>query len=270
MRVRLDPGRCRVDDGDPRLHEGTELAVPEYFPGPGQFGAAVDAESLVRVLRQQTVHRAGIDGKSHHVGEVVLSLTVVAPQTSQGPGEKGAVKAVGARVYLPDGALRRCGVLFLTDGFDAPFRPPKDPSVSPGVVDDGGEDGDRRAGPAVARDQPPEGLHRQQGGVSREHQHIPLPGQQGPGLAHRVARAELFCLADGLKFLFRKKGCHLLRHVAHHHRLSVGPHGTGEVKGIGEHGPAEDRVKDLGRVGLHPRPLAGGEDQDGEGLFLHE
>ena len=124
----------------------------------------------------------------------------------------------------------------------------------------------------MQREQGGEGVGSDEGTIAAEDERI---GVRRVGLEvalghhHGVACAQLLLLereldlADEIRLL-REVVAHQLGAVAdHQHRLG---HTCGErrVDHPVHHGAAEDRVHDLGQVGLHARALAGGKDDGDE------
>ncbi len=56
------------------------------------------------------------------------------------------------------------------------------------------------------------------------------------------------------------------RVAADHHHDPLAAQGLGRVDGVVQHGAVADRVQHLGQRRLHPRALAGGEDDGGSGM----
>ena len=84
-----------------------------------------------------------------------------------------------------------------------------------------------------------------------------------PRLEQRVTRSELLLLRDKLELWpLRERLLDLVGAVAHDHRDAVRLQGGGGPENAFDERQAADPVQDLGQLGLHPRALTGGEDND--------
>ena len=144
----IDPGGCRINDGDAGPHPGLDGAPVVFGAERRELDPVVGAFNLPAVFRDDGGDAAaGGAREAQDVGEVLLALGVVGGDVHEGVAQHGGVEGVDSGVDLPDRAFGFRGVLVLADARDRSVRGAEDAAVPGGVVQDGGEDGDGVARP---------------------------------------------------------------------------------------------------------------------------
>ncbi len=272
--VRVDPGRGRVDDRHAVTHPPLADPPVELGAEPGELDPVVDALGLPQVGEQVGADPAtGGVGDGDDVGEVALALGVVGPDLPERLAQDGDVEGVDAGVDLGDGALLLGRVLLLDDADDPAVLVADDPAVAGRVPQARGDDGDGRPAGLVGLGQRDERLAAQQRDVA-------VGDEDGPGeVRGQGVEATLGGPAGALDLVLVGDDDPVVEGLAEGDDLVAPvPDDDGDVLGAGvppgpdgvaeERSPA-DAVEDLRRRGLHPRPLARGEDDDGGRVSGH-
>ena len=232
----------------------------------GELHARVHAERLERVLCRQRGDEQALgleDGD--HVREVVLALSVLRAQAVEMREEHGGVEAVGARVDLVDSPLLGRAVLLLDDLLDLAVAVAHDPAVAVRVGQVCREHRDRGTARLASREEACDGLGGHERRVAREHDERSLDARQRLTRAHdRVTGTELLVLANAGDAL--DEGLDGRGAVPRDRDHPLAARRASSFDDQPDHGNTQDRVGDLGCVGLHAGPLAGGED---EGCCAH-
>ena len=195
------------------------------------------------------------------VGEVDLALAVLVAHLGQQLPEQLGAEQVDPRVALLDRELGGARVGGLDDA--------RDPAGRVAQHDAGHLHLRRQQDQVGARlglvpQHPLQGLGAQQRRIAIQDQDVAAKAFQGAsGLEHGVAGAALLALEHQLGASPDRRA-DLLGAVSHHDDQTLRAERLGRRERIVEHRPAGDRVQHLGQRGLHPRPLAGGEQQGGD------
>jgi hypothetical protein len=260
LHVQVDVGGRGIDDCDPVRHQLVQLPPAHGGPGLGELCAGIDAQGLLRVLQAQGLHAAAFaNGPLHDVREVDLSLPVPIVDPGQGLPEQLRVEHIHAGVALLDGELLGGGVGRLHHLRHPTLAVAHDDSAH---VHGRGQEHQVRARLRLERRHAPEGLGAEERRVAVEDQRVAVEVREGrPRLEHGVPGAPLLRLEHEAG----APGEGLLHGV----RVPPGDDDQpGWIQPLGgrqrivQHGPAGDRMQDLGPVRAHPRALAGRQDQD--------
>src|SRR5258708_6020819 len=231
----------------------------------GQLVFAVHAQDLPIVRRLGCGHRGfRVDCQRYNVGQVILFFRVTVGQLRQQTMQYVSGRAKNSGIDLADAFFLGTRVLLLdyadnTAGFVA-----HDAAVSLRIVE-------RRS----QQSQPGSGDQFLQRGVARErnvpiqHQRCSSRAQVGKRLLNRMTGAELGFLAYEFNGGMSERGWNRLAAVAVDDNRAVGPQGARSFKYVTDHGPAAERLPDLGEPGMHARPLASSKDHDVEWGFFH-
>ncbi len=142
---------------------------------------------------------------------------------------------------------------------------------SRGIIEVCGHESQGVVSPAVAGDNVPERLSRDQGKVAVDDQDVGLRMGLKPGTGgqHRVACSALRPLPDELNPGSGHFRGDIFFLVADHDQELPGLQGLEAVGRQPDHGPAQYRVQDFGLGRFKPGSLAGGQDK-GEKIAAHE
>ena len=260
--VRTDVGGRRIHQRHPGFHQRLVLGRSQNCRHVRQLLAAVHSEHFSRIshdhrLDGQSARAIGLD----QVGEVILALRVRRPEPAQGREQRLEIERVDAAVDFADLALLRRGVLVLDDGHQL-IAAADDPPVARRVLQHGGHHRRGGAALAVARDQGSNGFRPQQRHVSgQQHHRAARAAQVRFRLEQRVAGAELRLLHDEVQSADAAERCsEQLRLMTDDDRQRRGF----ERRGISNDVPDERQsvrvMNQLRQGGLHPGPLAGGQN----------
>ena len=175
---------------------------------------------------------------------------------------------VHAGVDLTDAALGVGGVLLLDDAQHVAGRVTDDATVSGRVIEERAHDGDPRGALAVGGDQRRERVRLQQRNIAAEDHDVAVEVGEGvEGDLDGAPRARHVVLVDHdrVRGLFGDLGGDEVPLVAHHRHHARGLQGLRGGEHVAHERAAADAVQNLGCRRPHPRALAGGEDDDGQG-----
>ena len=94
--------------------------------------------------------------------------------------------------------------------------------------------------------------------------------QSGAGLRHGMTCAQLFILANAGHRVVGQGRLNLIRAMTCDHHNPRGLEAEAAGKAVFNHRNAAQRMQHLGQVGIHPRPLACGQNDQGNGACAHE
>ena len=154
-------------------------------------------------------------------------------------------------------------VLRLDDAQERAAPVAHDAPVATGVELIGREDGGARALGLLGSHQTLDLGRRNERMIRGQHHHRPV-GHLLPSREHRGSRALALDLLDDHDVVRKPFGYALARPNHAHHRARAGV--AGGVHDPLDHRFTADPVQHLGGAGVHPRAVAGGHDQDREGL----
>jgi len=263
----VDPGRLRVDDGDPAAHQLVEDPVVERATPGGQLPPVVAAQDVVGVLRDVAADRGALlDQQPEDVGDVLLALVVVGVDPGESPPERRRVADVDTGVDLPDGPLLGGGVALLDDRPDTAVGTAHDATEAGRLVDLSCEDGENVARGAVGLHQAGHRGGPQQRGVTVHEEDRPLQvGQRVERHGRGVTRAPLLLLDDGHRARRHLRQMFLDESAAGPHDDDRGPRvqRLGRCQHVPQETPPAQGVQHLGRRRAHAGPLTGRQDDDG-------
>ena len=230
-----------------------------------QARSVVDAQRDGRVIgRVDGDAAAASEYQRERAREVELAVRGL--DCVQGREELAGLEHVAPEVDLADGedlARNTVDVLGLDDPLEAPAGVAHDPPVSGGIEPVGGQNRRRRVlgvpGGAEARDL----LGRDEWMVARQDDDRAFVDRPARG-ENRGGRALTLVLLDRLDTGLQPGGNTVARADHAHDPLRPGlPRGVHDPL---DHGLPADPMQHLGSARSHPRALAGGHDQDREGL----
>src|SRR5690606_19602320 len=248
----------RVQHSDPGAHQLFRLDLLVDAFQACELHPVVDAVDFPGELRLYGFHgQAGVDRHGNHVGEVVLTLGVVAGEFGQGVRQEGTRAGEDAGVDFADRALGVVGVLELDDRLHFAGGVADDAAVGARLVHFQGHQGQPVGSDAT--DEVAQGVRADQGHVTVQDQHH-IFADVRHGLRHRMAGAELLGLFGPDRVRGRDLFAHQLAAVAVDDADTPRVQRPGTVDDVREHRPAGNRVRHLWQLRAHPGALAGGKD----------
>ena len=226
-----------------------------------QFGLGVDPHDGVLIGENRAGRFAAPPGQFDHVGQIVFALGVVVAYLRQQLEQQGRRCRHDAGIAGRQRQHFRRRLLRFGNGRErVPVhnQPPVRARIARLEADD--------------RDAVRHGEHRLDvGGLQQRHVAIGDDHLTGEALQRRLGAAHGVAGADG-RVLHRDRGLaqplhhmgpDLGRVIADHDDDPLAAERLGGVDGVIQHGAAADRVQHLGQGRLHPRALAGGENDGG-------
>ncbi len=264
--MRTDPHEPGVGHRDAAQHVRLVDAQLQHLGCLGELDSGVHPHRLEGLLGGGGAHEQSLAVEHlDHIGEVVLALGVLGGKAVEMGEQHRGVEAVRAGVDLGEVVLVGTQVLLLDDRGDSAIAIAHDAAVVAGVGQVRGEQRERGTAALAHRYEAGDGVGPQQGRVAREHhERAGEPVERVPRRHDRVAGAQLLLLPHGLDAVGQER-LDQLGVVAGDHDDPLAARLARRVDHELHHGLAQDLVRDLGLRGLHPGPLACGEDQRGSG-----
>ena len=196
------------------------------------------------------------------LGDIVFALGIVRPQVLERPEQSPAVKAIVANVHFADGLLLIGAVIFFHDPQQSALIVPHDSAVSRGIVQPRGGQRNSRLGGAVPVEQSTQRLCSDQRHVAGDDQYVAVVFAQCLAAHHHsVAGAQLFRLLDPVDpAVAGERVDDTLLLMADNHVQCLDAGLAAGVQHVSEHRLAAQFVQHFRQITLHPRALAGSEN----------
>jgi hypothetical protein len=267
---RLDIGLVGIDKSDPGAHEFFVDAPPHDGRSFCQLHAVVDPHGFVGILQKNgSDPPPGGAGRGQHVGQVIFTLGIIAPNPGQGLEYKRSLKDINTGIYFPYPSLFVGGIFFLDDAQDL-IAFPQHPAVAEGIIQFGGQHRNRRAPFFMFGDQTFEGFVPQQRNVPAKQQQSASKIPQGlAGTQQSMAGSELLDLQGKAHFVIGHSGSNGLRAMTDHQYRRPAAEGLGALYRKGHHRKPRNRVYHFGLLRFHAGSFAGGQDDRSQSVMLH-
>ena len=263
----VNPGVLRIDDGHAVTHVSLEDAVVEHAAQLSQLHTVVSTLNLPAVLNGQGGGTVALrTGDGQHIGNVLLTLSVIGGHLKQGFAQHVGVKGVDTGVDLGNLELFGGGVLRLDDGGHLASLVTHDTAVGAGLINVGGQDSYGVLVFLVEGNQFAQSLGAQQRNIAVGHQDgagdgcLRIQGVQ-TDLNSAAGTRNLILINDGYLRVKRKHMLsNLIALVTYHNSEALGVQIACSSDSMLNHGSTTNAVHDLGGSGLHARTSACSEN----------
>ena len=272
--VGVDVGIGRTPHDDPAVEPAFVDPSAQHRLGAGQLHEVVDAGRFAGVLEQQCLRDVtGFVQDRDEVGQVVLVLRVVPPDTAQRRAEQARAHHHDRRVDLGDQPLVGARVALFDDPRDRAVLRVHDAPVARRVVRLGGQDGQRRLALAVRVEQSRDGARSQQRRVAGQDQDVAVARRRVSSLIVGIA-TETACPVPSCSLcstnirLTSVRARSVERLLDPRRAVSDDDDGRAHVllgrgvEDVEHHGSSTEVVQGLGTGRPHPRAFARGEHDD--------